>query len=393
MLVSLRVVSAYILISLLSACHEPGLKDAVTGDRPECPDHEFHPRGVKGEQLPPVMIDLVDAATNIPEFNDCQALVAGHTYGPVVAIFAQQTAWPKVPAPDRWYLVAVIYNFGTSTDPSASYRPLLIKPGYSCLYLPLANSGTIAAYLQYNEQDLSCQPSIAKPKSSNLAASIRDKLVQTDAVPHAARWDWDQVDSVQYMGVACGNQWCEVGRRGFHSAADPSTDWVSSVPGLEASAAHRIRGYFDEQELAVPNPGGDSLTRPLLLSGVRATFFAAPDSGTSTAGRFDRLQYVGTMMVTAEHPKYQARFGLVPGEPTHIYLKRKLDQTGRPLRLNPDRTEQYEAIFVTGRNRIVFQIKRRAHDKMDIPPIVRWRWIWTDETTWIRCLEGCCSTQ
>ena len=356
-------------------------------DRPECPDHVFTP-WYKGKPLRPITIPLVDAGTNIPEFNDCQALVENKAYGPVVAIFARQRPLPPVLSSSQYYLVAVIFNYGKLGDPYVSYAPLSINSAYSCLYLPLGKLPIAGARLEHNGDNPTCSDSIPAYTVPNLQARVWSRR-PSESVPRAARWDWDHARAEHYIGVACGIEWCEVGRNGFTSAADPWTGWVTTlIPRMPPTAVHRVPGYFDEQELAIENrntKGEIDPLNPLKPSEARATFFPAPK--LQGVVDFDEYRYVGTMVVSKTLSEYQAKFGLVAGTPTHLYLKR------RPWWYWGGFGKNYLAKFETGTTVINIPIKRRAHSEMSVPPMVRWRWIWEDETTWIRCLEGCCSTQ
>jgi hypothetical protein len=361
-------------------------------ERPECPDHEFFTRG-RQNNWTANLIAVLGIGSNIPEFNDCQALVRKNEYGPLVAIMARQNPVPSQLPRDRFYLAAVIYNYGTLADGNVSYGTLGIKPGVSCLYVPI-DKALGRAYLIPRPLLELCKDNTNTPAATPaLELRIRPKQVATDTVPRAARWEWDPNRLEQYIGVACDGEWCEIGRKGFRSAPDPDTRWVPSAPGPGStmSAAHRIRGYFDEQELAVPKPGA-SPTDPLMLSGVRATFFPAPNLGVVTD--FKGPRYVGTMIINKHHTKYEKMYGLVPGKATHVFLVRKTDAAGNPL-LYDDGTERFQAVFETnGALPVKKDFKRRSHPgPYGVPPMVRWRWKWDDETTWVKCLEGCCSTE
>jgi hypothetical protein len=382
MLVSYRLVVMVAVTLLLAGCRHQTISEMM--GRPECPDHEFRPRDDKGNIRDPVVLHLVDEGTGIPEFNDCQALVEGGGYGPLVAIFARQRALPPVLSAEQLYFVAVIFNYGKLNAPDVRYGPLSIEPGVSCLYLPLASATIRGARLVPNRGNLSCPDSISSHTTYNLEARIRPRDDPSHNVPKAARWDWDAVRAEHYIGVACGAEWCEIGKSGFTSADDPDTRWVNTIPGLTLGEVHDVRGYFDEQVLALNNPEGTPAD-PLSPGAVRATFFPAPN--LEAIVDFNDYRYVGTMIASGTQPEYQEKFGLIADTPTHIYIKRR-----RPFWMAFG-GKNHMAKFETGENVITIPIKRRAHSEMAIPPMVRWRWLWTDETTWIRCLEGCCSTQ
>jgi hypothetical protein len=355
-------------------------------NRPECPDHQFFPRSKRGISPTPVIIPLVGAGTNIPEFNDCQQLITGRNeYGPVVAVFARQAAFPAHPDTSRYYLVAVVHNFGTLANANVPYAPLRLNPGFSCVYLPLV--GPInRAYVVGIGDSFECLEDIPAPATANLQARVASTN-PGDPIPRAARWEWDTRHRTQYIGVACLNRWCEIGRPGFASAAAPPLDWLTAAPppdvNISQDVVHRVRGYFDTQTLAQP-AATPTATVPVTLSSAVGYIFPAPNLGKLNRTKdFDNWRYVSTMIISQDHPKYGEMFGMRAHVPTHVYLRRKALLS----------FVRWEARYVTGTNYKVIRIVHRGHPNIRTPGMTRWRWLWEDETTWIRCLEGCCSTR
>ena len=353
-------------------------------NRPECPDHQFFPRLDHGViSTTPITIPLVDAGTNIPEFNDCQQLITPkNTYGPVVAVFARQANFPAVPDSSRYYLVAVVHNFGTLANSNVPYPPLRLTPGFSCLYVPLSDPIKRAHVINigYNAE---CLADIAKPAVPNLEAGVRPTN-PADEIPRAARWEWDPGHGTQYVGVACLKRWCEIGMPGFKSAPAPPVGWLTAAPPpgitLTEAAAHRVRGYFDTQVLAQP-AAAPTATVPVTLSDAVGYIFPAPNLGDlNHKNQFKEWRYVGTMIISKDHAKYRTMFGMRANIPTHVFLRRTLFGS-------------WVARYLTGASEKRIKIQRVSHPNMKIPGMVRWRWLWDDETTWIRCLEGCCSTK
>jgi hypothetical protein len=365
-------------------------------DTPECPDHEFWQLD---KQKPPSerIVTLLGDGASVPEFADCQALVKNNVYGPVVAIIGQHKPIPSGP-PSQLYLAALIYNFGSLADANAGYSPLKISQRFTCLYLPISGPITTATLLENDHSFEVCKLKIDPiPGGPFLQARVHKRLNSLDKVPRAARWEWDRVAGEQYIGVTCRREWCEIGKPNFHSAPyNSDTLWVKSgsspVPGKKVGAAHRIPAYFDEQILAEINEGGGP-TNPVKLSGARARFYPAPTLGEYED--FLKARYVGTMTIDKRVPKYVKMYGLIPEKATHVYMKRKTDAAGAPIPLNPDGTEPFEAIFETaGSEAKIINYKRWAHPAIyQLAPMVRWRWSWDDETTWVQCTQGCCSTQ
>lgn len=360
----------------------------VPPNRPECPDHQFFPRTRRDVlSTNPITIPLVGAATNIPEFNDCQQLITGRNeYGPVVAVFARQADFPANPDSLRFYLVAVVHNFGTLASGNVPYPPLRLHPGFSCVYLPLSGPITRAHVVGIGD-NFECLAEIPAPATANLQA----RVVPTkpgDSIPRAARWEWDTRHRTQYIGVACLNRWCEIGRPGFASAPPPPLGWLTAAPPpgvtINQDVVHRVRGYFDTQTLAQP-AATPTATAPVTLSNAVGYIFPAPNLGSLNRKRdFEKWRYVSTMIISQDHPKYNQMFGMRANIPTHVFLQRKVLLWS---------LVRWEARFVTGNSEKVIKITHRGHPNIHTPGMTRWRWMWDDETTWIRCLEGCCSTK
>ena len=353
-------------------------------NRPECPDHQFFPRLEHGAMsTTPITIPLVGPGTNIPEFNDCQQLITqSNVYGPVAAVFARQAAFPAAPDTAHYHLVAVVHNFGMLANANVPYPPLRLAPGFSCVYLPLTDSIRRAHVVNigYNYE---CSAEIPIPATPNLVARIR-ATTPGDVIPRAARWEWDAGSRTQYIGVACLERWCEIGKSGFKPAPAPPLDWLTAAPPpgitIDQAAAHRVPGYFDTQVLSEP-AAAPTATMPLTMSRVVGYIFPAPDLGNlNHKGDFKNWRYVSTMIISEDHAKYREMFGMRANTPTHVYLRRKT-------------LFGWHARYVTGTSERKIRIKHVPHANMRIPGMTRWRWLWDDETTWIRCLEGCCSTK
>lgn len=230
-----------------------------------------------------------------------------------------------------------------------------------------------------------------------------------------ARWEWHRRgDGGQYIGLSCGRQWCAVGPNGFTL----SPGWT---PKAAASAAEQaviaVRGWHDEQLLAIPDPAGG----PATVSAIRGTIFPAPDLNNLTEASFSTWQTVAYVALSDSHPKYTAMNlvqtpGAVPGSPLDLDRLNVIQMCkgpaatcgaapeaaytckypdAHPLRWGwarirragtPDAPSSYK-YYCVARWDHPYGMSASAPA---IVPAARWRWLANDETVWTKCSAGCC---
>ena len=319
--------------------------------------------------------------------------------------------------------VAEIYTYGSG------YGPLGIGPNFSCLYLYFADNGNLVAKMVNMPlgPDLKACFEAVDPRTAGGTplGVIRTSGLPDAAYPAVARWDWDPVNEQHYIGLKCGSGWCEVGR----GAADGQPMSLSPVYKSASAAAPTpqevgVKGWYDEQFLAVAGPGGT-----LVPSGLRATVIPHQKLKTHTPNEFRgswaQVAYIALdtapgSATAAKHYKDKFNFDPAPVRATldHMnslslcYGTRSDCQVPAPpagLGCGPDtkppfiwRIKRWWARIdaANGGNPMYQCVTRRDHEaavialNIDMPPTTRWRWLGRDDTTWDFCpAVGCCETR
>jgi hypothetical protein len=346
----------------------------------ECPNVEAESReeGARGIHTFPMIIQLAGVITDIPEFHDCQRLMtsSGDEFGPLVGLWASEKlvqfsgehfqAAQGVP-------VVEAYNFNLGIP----YAELGIEPGYNCLYV--RKRADWSASMISRGSSNSCRATITDAEwSSGTALSVVRIAHPADVglIPPVARWDWDPRRRLHYIGVRCGDAWCEIGRSGFQSSTRYS-----------GGPTQRIKGWYDEQWLAVPGPGFRLVPRPraviVPVEGVDTMtmpYFICPGS---CAARTVGWKHVANARFTdVGHPTYASKLNLHPGRESEIYMRARIGQQGRLV---------WESRIVSGTTIAYKKVVRVDHGTMYVPGTARWAWRENDETAWVRCAVGCCS--
>ena len=230
-------------------------------------------------------------------------------------------------------------------------------------------------------------------------------------VPEVARWDWDFERHEQYIGIRCGNQWCEVGRTGLvrsRSAFDVGVTFTSAAaqslvppsPGIANSRGTdkerlrvvAVKGWYDEQRLDTLGANGWPQ-----LTDIVGTVIPHPalDRAVFTPGDWTPVAFV---KVSADYP------GKVPLEHgmNRVFLCK--DVGGNcgitaaspcpvdPMGTAPGQTRWWMRIVSETNDTTVHCVKRRTHGGMAIPAAAaRWNWNEKDAKTWVACEGGCCT--
>jgi hypothetical protein len=250
-----------------------------------------------------------------------------------------------------------------------------------------------------------------------------------DDYPAAARWDWDSVNQVQYVGVKCGAGWCEIGPNGTRLSDLPPSATLSPSAALASGGKERhIKGWFDQQQLAPPV--GSNPTSPLPGWG---TVFPAAELGSYVKSRFEATWLLTALVaLDSSLEGYGEKLNLHPAradqEMNRVYLckgafaeclaaaatvpeiARALPPESAPPKcptvaadvdgvLAEDAGVWWAAIVPPDGAAAFRCVIRRDHGGafqklgMAFPGFVRWRWRNNDETIWIRCDQGCCEVE
>lgn len=378
---------------------EPRAKPEMAGGRDECPHDP-----ARGDS---VLTKVVGALADIPELHDCQRLVVPDSasgalvYDSIAAVFAvprgatytdDSLATPRA-------LALIYFPYG------GTYERLHLETPMSCLWVQRMNTG-LAAWIRPVATAEDCLLVSKGESDRSRALEVRTHTITTrgsrpEPPPYnVARWDWDERTRTQFIGIRCGNAWCEVGVRNFGdspSHVDANTETAPQFSGL------RIKGHYDEQHLA-EFAGGR-----LQVGGNRGTIYPTPQLAAFAATRPPPGVWtrVAEINMSPDVGSYDAMLNLI-GNPRPVTAGDRAVLSlclGDPKSCAPNRRSAFrsDACKATGNGRWYARIERpgrpaqyfcvmhRGHTKADnIPAVVRWRWREDDETIWVRCHEGCC---
>ncbi len=417
----LASVTGLTLALLLGAMACPKPQGVAALERPECPQDSVHItvrdtfRNTVVDRVV-TTIPLAGKISNVPEFHDCQRFVMGPgaAYGPMVAIFASftlgrlDTLNDSLMAAGGTGVVAAaaeIYNY------DMLYRPLQIQPKFSCLYLwhdtPAGSAVRYKAKMvPIGSHENDCLHPVDPATAPGQLLEVRpigDKTLSAADYPAVARWDWDSVRNEVYIGIKCGSQWCEVGRPNFTSselpAVNPSNPLQEDVPGEppttrpEQDRIVRIKGWYDQQYLAIPNTSGQ-----LDAGSVRGTAIPVPQLGRINDPARFKGRWVASAFITLDSPSstYKGKLNLEEGI-NRVALCNGDAADCLPGQTNPPPCAAgpdgnwWARVISAGNHTSYHCVKRKDHPGVTIPGTVRWRWVNDDEKTWIRCLQGCCT--
>jgi len=372
-------------------------------------------------------IPLATTTDNLPEFHDCQRLIDGRTYGPLVGIWASDRL-EQLPAlldsvhtekGSQTFGVAVaeMFNFNL-----ASYPTLAIQRGFSCLYLNGNSENWEARMVWARTDEKRClEPFDFTSSEGQELRAVPLTLppgISDNDIPPVARWDWDTVSNHNYIGVKCGSQWCEIGDPHFASSAkysrvDPSAgphgnlirsmtremEKIASFAPLSPHLVDRVlevKGWYDEQHLAIRNSTGQ-----LMSTAFIGTAFPHPAlDGIANVGSFEKWVPAAYVVVERDYPgKLHLRPGLNEisicqgNEPNSCDEAVPLAPLNCPVEEKTGSRRWYARVQLPGEQPEYHCIVRRTHGGLVIPRgTVRWHWSENDETLWVRCEAGCCTT-
>jgi hypothetical protein len=415
---STRQIASLAVVTLLTLCACATRVPGGTSASIRCPEHEIQ---IFVDSTDPVTdIHLAEDIDEIPEFHDCQRFPSptGNPaeYGPLVAIWAVQDlatvfaadleAVAAGSADTPWRAVAQIFDYGTD------YAPLGIRRLFNCLQLrrvrpsPGSSDGWAARIVPIGKNPKSCEP-VSRDTAFTGVLEVRATTADPADLPAVARWDLEPGPrGRQYIGIRCGEEWCEVGPRDFVSSrpvlgsplGDAFEKEVEDAPdagplGAEKLRVIRVRGWYDQQPLATMKSG------VLRRSDTIGTIIPHPGLATITdPERFDN-RWIPAAYVHVTHD-YKWLESSTPAQTfNRLYICRESGS-----RMCPGRPAS-SACATSGGARWWTRIDRPASGPIFrcvhfdgsagvIPAAAaRWRWLEDDETTWVRCAGGCCSTR
>ena len=388
----------------------PGAPGAEVDGRPECP-HD--PRTLpKGDQHDPAKaFESSRRVIDIPEFHDCQRFVkVGSTkrdtfYLDLFAIYAADSLEHHFTEskPHGFKIAATIYSYSVPDDqlPETVYTPLGLEPGYSCLYLARTDTQWLARVRPHLN---SACPLTTDSRGHDLKViplTLPEGFTPRD-IPPVARWDWDATNSEQYIGIRCGEKWCEIG-------ADHLVPSAAALPvppeftSQQDRKVFQIKGWYDQQLLAIRDPGSPVGLRP---SSTMGTVVPNPQLYRKRKADYRKGVEVAFFYVTSDEYQNKLNLKLSPlGGPKRNSLVVQSNLWADVMELLGKDSVFWNGNFVatTTVKAKAKVIKRNSHAYMttpgtgpkikpDIPRTARWRWEKEDETVWTECLQFCCES-
>lgn len=414
--------------------------------------HEKCPHGWAGADSFPGngQLSIAPHMTDVPEFHDCQRFIVGGRrprYDSVFAIFAHE-GLDKLDLPQSTVIPAFtpgstseLLTSGPTTTVGAGtgriqltnmrtwaviyaendYPALGIQRYFNCLLIGRIAVGANMSYSAMmvpigGRSDICAQRpesvvnyGVSTGRSNRLLTGVTLSAASgpmTD-VPPVARWDWDRVNNVQFIGIKCPDGWCEFYGTGTFN---PSP----SYPGSSLGSLASVKGWYDEQSLA----HFTGTPAHLAVAGREATVFPAPglrnrDSWSSIMrGRWDTVAYVS---MHDEDAAYAQKGGLhqspqapniAPGNRNNVvsFCVESALAAGPASSCNtpslPTLTtaacpsRQFAKVEYPGQPTRYFCVKYTVNPNgYTAKGVVRWRWRDTDETVWISCPDGCCEVE
>jgi hypothetical protein len=375
-------------------------------------------------------LPLIQRIANLPEYHDCQRFVvrgpaasaatsAEFSYGPLVAIWAADSLGGRFGdlakrGPSQAVPVAMIHDY----DRDLAYAPLGILPGFNCLYLwhdggtPRKWSASITALGSRTDPcKQATEPGAVGGTPLEVRPAPLPRGLRAADIPEVARWDWDAERHEQYIGIRCGDQWCEVGRAGLvhsrsafegglsftNAAANsliPTSPDIANGQGTDQERLRvvSVKGWYDEQRLDTLDANG----KPWLTE-ILGTVIPHPalERATFTPGDWTPVAFV---QVSADYPgKVPLKHGM-----NRVFLCKDVGGNCGITAASPcppDPTSPAAAqetwwmrIVSESNDTTVHCVKRRTHGGMAIPAAAaRWNWNEKDAKTWVACEGGCCT--
>ncbi len=320
-----------------------------------------------------------------PEYHDDQKLPinGGTSYGPLVHTFAAPvTSQFQSPAIfDRfWINVAIIIVEGAATDPlPKEYTDLKLQRGFNCLFLhfdPNANSYKKewrAVMLPSDKLECAEQASMNRQFDQILTIGDHGPTSPSD-YPAVSRFIEGKGHET-FIGVRCGNVWCMVGVADRGDVRAATHDGMTNPGGKN----WKVKGWFDDQHLAVPATPGSST----LIPGPSASIVPAENLASITD--YSLWQHVATVTLdgNADYSGSTTTTGysLHPGANQLWLHSRTLGSTVK--------WEAYIGNAPPTPGERLFSVRMTGHGYF-IPGTARWRWTPGDEHLWVACLMGCC---
>ncbi len=375
-------------------------------------------------------------------FNDCQRFLVGSrqdaTYGDVFAIFIGDEADRRAAAPGTTAAVGGEPPAVALVAARGSYPRLGIEEaGFYCLLMD-GRDGPSALMAPAGRSADCLDPLVAEART--LYTIRRDVEGPTPTggepiVPGVARWGFDGLPSedgetgdtstadgrwVQYAILPCGDAVCYVGPTGANDAEagfePPSPVDVLAAISEELPSdgeVRRIDGWHDAQFLADPeSPDGEPRPHPDLPVGVvipdpalgertlddfDAGWVRVAEVAISASSRYeDKLNFAATTdsaYNVVELCSYTAGEGpgRCEGLPGDFEQRCESTDLEDPEARRWRRKHINAATGSVAYSCVKYRPRVAEYGLLDVPGVVRWKWLADDEDMWLPCSQGCCT--
>jgi hypothetical protein len=324
-----------------------------------------------------VMVQLGRLPWMIPEAHDEQPLPdGGGKYGPKAYIFASpyidgfRTNAQFFEHGTRGVLVAVVYvNAPVNAALPTTYRNLQLSGGVNCVWLSLTRPAGVDTWRAYVTPATVSDSTCAEPTPPPTLLAVR----RTTSFPNHADYPpvarFSEAQGGQpLLSTKCVRGWCEIGPSAFLSKA-------ALIPVTVASAREtRVKGWHDEQQLAVDAGGGVMLPGPYAT--VRPVRNLEGRSAASFRSQWVRVATIHFSTAPTAGTTY-ANWGLRAGSNHLDLILFEGRWVGRIVRAD-------------GSIRYWPHVQRHVHHDAPVPGTARFRWTAADEGVWVLCGQACC---
>lgn len=327
----------------------------------------------------------------IPEYDDEQPFRTGpRDYGPMAHAYINPVAGAYTSATafaGPWVNIAIVYVEGEPVSAlPPEYGMLNLEAGYNCVFLhyvatdPEQWSAQVIA-----NPGATCASTSPNPPSSPIHTVAEHPSSNPADYPAVTRFI-ERHNGATQLGVRCADSWCVIGAR----PGEVDAAVHSGQSGAQNSARWTVKGWFDEQHLAGPDP-----TTPGGLIHGRATASAIPVDSLETIKGF-ALDWRMVATVYIDDPNTTDKY-LRAGSSTlqgYGFKHKKMNYVWlRSIGTGSSATwNGWIGPVPPPPGTIGNTVYRVDHSGTGypVPGTARWRWVPGDEQLWVACLQGCC---
>ena len=330
----------------------------------------------------------------IPEYDDDQRWqdgAGGNEYGSVAHVFAAPylnllTSHTNF---DAAYVNVAILDVDPPYDPTTlpPYHELNLQE-HNCIYLKhhdeVVKHYFTALIVPPNSSNL-CPTDPPEPPGGPLDVAMENNGSNFNDYPPVTRFIEGNGNRT-WIGVKCTDRQCIIGKKSNLGSIPPTAQ--SGIAALESPPQGRVKGWFDDQVLGVPDGTPQfNIHRRIRASLIPDTLLASLHvTPHFTAG----YQLVGFAYFKDDPKgtKYETTFGFTKGTNT-VWLRAVI--TPKPS--GADTTWYAQVKDQSGTvTKTDLATKRMDHHQFvtSVPATARWRWADGDEDLWFECDVGCC---